>query len=253
MMKLLIVANWKMNPLTLKEAEGILLSVKKETRKNREVEVVICPPFIYLPLLLKKSALAVGAQDCFWLESGAYTGEISALMLKKLGCQYVIIGHSERRTNFGETDEVVNKKLKAALAAELNPIVCLGGTENERKEERIAVVIKKQIEAAFKDIPVNQLSSSRISIAYEPVWAIGTNNPCGIEESRVARLLIEKTLEETLETKTFKNLRLLYGGSVNKENAKDYIGKAGFVGLLVGGASLKPEFVEIIRDCSHLS
>lgn len=206
-MKPLIVANWKCNPTTLEEAKKIF---KKANFPG--AEVVICPPFIYLSSLGAK-----GAQDCFWEEKGAYTGEISPKMLRDLGVEYVIIGHSERRKYFKETDETINKKMKAVIKAGLKPILCI--------DKISQLPAKKQ---------------KGLIIAYEPLFAIGTGKPCSPERAKKMRILIQR--------KIGKNIKILYGGSVNSQNAKDYIKKASFSGLLVGGASLKPqEFLDIIK------
>lgn len=198
-MRPLIVANWKMNPATLKEAELLFDKVKK-------TQAVICPPFIYLSALK-----ANGAQDVFWEEKGAFTGEISAVMLRDLGVKYVILGHSERRRYLKETDGMINKKIKAARRAGLKPILCV---ENIKQAK------------GWKNIIV----------AFEPVSAIGTGKPFSWQKA--------KKIRESLTR--FK--AVLYGGSVNSKNAKDYIQKAGFQGLLVGSASLKTkEFAKILK------
>lgn len=219
MKKPFIIGNWKCNPTSLAEAQRIFNSVKKGIKNVKNAEVVICPPFIYLPVLRTR-----GSQDCFWEDSGAYTGEISPLMLKKLGVKYVIIGHSERRKYFNETDEMVNKKIKAALKQDLRPILCIDNIS--------------QIKNDLKGISKKELRN--LILAYEPLFAIGTGKSCGIEKARRMKLLIQKKLKG--------NIPILYGGSVNSQNAQDYIKKAGFQGLLVGGASLKPEeFIEIAK------
>ena len=221
-MKPLIVANWKMNPQTLVEAKRLFDSVKKGIRKVGGVEVIICPPFVYLPILK-----ANGAQDCFWEEKGAFTGEVSPPTLKNLSCQYVIIGHSERRRYFEETDEMINKKIKAALKVGLKPILCI---------EKIS-----QIKKGIKGITKKDFK--KIILAYEPAWAIGTGKACGIPEVRKKNLSIRKILKRNI---------LLYGGSVNSQNARDFIKKAKFQGLLIGGASLDPkEFIAIVKNVSN--
>jgi triosephosphate isomerase len=219
-MKPLIVANWKMNPQTLAEARALLRSVKN----IKKAKVVICPPFVFLSVLR-----AGGAQDVFWENSGAYTGEISPLMLKNMGAEYVIVGHSERRKYFKETDETVNKKIKAVLGAKLRPILCI---------DKIA-----QIKPALKGVPKKQLK--RLVVAYEPLFAIGTGRPCSWEKARRMKLSIRKILGSKTP--------VLYGGSVNAQNAKGYLQEAGFQGLLVGGASLKAkEFIDIIKTICYL-
>ncbi len=231
-MKTLIVANWKCNPTTLSEAKRIFDLVKKGVDKienKKKVEVVVCPPFVYLSSFkFQVSSFKLGAQDVFWENppagGGAFTGEISAKMLKNLGCGYVIIGHSERRKYFKETDETINKKLKAALENGLKAILCIDK--------------KSQIKNALKGIAKKQFKN--LILAYEPVFAIGTGKPCSIEKARKMNFLIRKAVKI--------NIKILYGGSVNSQNAADFIKKAKFHGLLVGGASLKPkEFVKIVK------
>ena len=231
-MKPLIVANWKMNPVTTKEAEELFNSVKHGVKDIESVETVICPPFIYLPLL---KGLTLGAQDSYWEEKGAYTGEVSIAMLKEIGCKYIIIGHSERRKYFNETDEIVNRKVKTTLDAGLIPIVCVGETEKEREMDKTEELLEKEIKQGLDGIDV-----SKIVIAYEPIWAIGTGNPCDIEEAQRMKEIIQKMLS--------KDIRILYGGSAKANNAEGYLKQAGFDGLLVGGASLdSKEFIKIIN------
>ena len=229
-MKPLIIANWKMNPLTPKEAKALFDAVKKGAKGP---EVVICPPFVYLPLL---KGLPLGAQNCSWEEKGAYTGEISPLMLKEMGVDYVIIGHSERRKYFGETDEQINKKISKALAAGLKVIFCIGETEAERSSGKKNEVLERQIKTGLSGIN----NQENISVAYEPVWAIGTGNNCSVQETKESIDFIRKFVPES---------RILYGGSVNGENSGPYIKEAGANGLLVGGASLKAdEFIKIVKS-----
>jgi len=220
-MKPLVIANWKMNPTTLEGAKLLFEAVKKEVKNIKKVEIVICPPFVYLPILkteIKRPSFAIsfGGQSCFWEEIGAFTGEISPLMLKDLGVEYVILGHSERR-KLGETDEIINKKIKAALKVKLKPILCVDKISQIKKDLRSVI------------------------IAYEPLLAIGTGKPCSIDKAKKMRIAIKK--------KVNKNIPILYGGSINSENAQDYIKKAGFQGLLVGGASLKAkEFIKLVKN-----
>lgn len=209
-MKKIIVANWKMNPASLKQAEQLFDAVKK-------TNAIICMPLVYLSLFNYKQ---LGAQDLFWEESGAYTGEVSGKMLKDLGCTYVIIGHSERRKYFKETDEIVNKKLKAALKVGLIPILCIRNKKD------------------LKRIENRKLKIENLIIAYEPVWAIGTGNFCSADKANKVREFIKKKVDA----------KILYGGSVNSKIAADYI-KIGFDGLLVGGASLNSkEFIKIVKQ-----
>ncbi len=206
-MKNLIVANWKCNPKTAKEAERLFRKIPFKK------EVIICPPALYFHLGKK---VVLGSQNCF-LESGAYTGEVSPKMLKSLKIKYVILGHSERRTYFKETDELIKEKVKACLNEKLKVILCVG----EKKGEKMINVLKKQLSSFKKGV---------FAVAYEPIWAIGTGQACDPEKAEKALSLIKK------ETGS----RVLYGGSVNSKNFKDYL-KVGFDGVLVGGASLKIE------------
>ncbi len=250
-MKPLIVANWKMNPSTLKEAETLFNSVKKGIKDSKKVKVVICPPFVYLPLLSSiishRPSVKFGSQDCFWENpptgGGAFTGEVSSLMLKNLGVEYVIIGHSERRKYLNETDETVNKKLKAALKQKLKPVLCIGETEKERKAGRTFNVLKYQLRRDLKSIFNLKSKTLNLTVAYEPVWAIGTGKACGISEAKEVNLFIRKIIG------SFS--RIIYGGSVNSQNARSFILEAKFQGLLPGSASLNPkEFIGIIKNVS---
>ena len=226
-MKSLIVANWKMNPQTLAEAKRLFDSVKNGIKGIKNTEIVICPPFIYLSNIQNlKSNIQLGAQDVFWEEKGAFTGEVSAKMLKDLGVSYVIIGHSERRKYQKEKDEIVNKKIKTALENGLKPILCI---------EKISQ-IKKAVQGISKE------KIKKIILAYEPIWAIGTGKPCSIEKAEKMNFLFRKILNKNV---------FLYGGSVNSQNARDFIKKAEFQGLLIGGASLNAqEFVKIVKNIS---
>lgn len=171
-MKNLIVANWKMNPQTYEEAEDLVKNIAKEVKKIKEVDVVICPPFTWLTDFSHKNKLSIsfGAQNCFYEEKGAYTGEISAGMLKNSGVEYVIIGHSERRKYFAETDEIINKKIKAAINVELEQIFCIGETEEERNSNNQEIFVERQIKEGLKDVA----DIVGLVVVYEPVWAIGT-------------------------------------------------------------------------------
>lgn len=214
-MKPLIVANWKMNPASLTEAKKLFDAIKKGIKNIKGAAVVICPPFQYL------SFIKSGAQDVFWEDLGAYTGEISGLMLKNMGVKYVIIGHSERRKYFKETDEIIKKKIQAALKQNLKPILCID-----------------KISQIPKDIKRNLI------IAYEPLFAIGTGKACSPGRAKQMRLGIRRIVDSKTP--------ILYGGSVNSQNAQSYIKEAGFHGLLVGGASLKPkEFVDIVKTICY--
>ncbi len=257
-MKLLIVANWKMNPQTLREAKQLFDLVKKGVKNIKKAEVVICPPYTQFSIFPPKADqpeagnsqfsnnIKLGAQDVFREKEGAYTGEISPLMLKDAGCQYVIVGHSERRKYFEETNETINKKLKAVLEEKLNPILCIGETQQQRDKGETDQILKKQIKTALKKVSSSKFS--KITIAYEPIWAIGTGEPCDVEEAQKIGLLIRKIISGIYNRPVSKNLRILYGGSVDSKNAAGYIKEAGLQGLLIGGASLKAkEFVKIVK------
>ncbi len=249
----LIVANWKCNPSTLSEAKSLFDEVKKRveeiySKKKLNSEVVICPPFIYLSELQSSTYhLYLGAQDCFWEEKGAFTGEISPLMLRKLGCHYVILGHSERRRYLKETNQMIAKKIVAALKFRLKPILCIGETLEERKQEKTAYILKTQLRKSLELVISYKLSVSNLVIAYEPVWAIGTGNNCSVDDAMTSLMFIKRQLLNLFPKKNPNKIKILYGGSVNSKNAKDYI-DVGFDGLLIGGASLKArEFIKIIH------
>lgn len=242
-MKNLIAANWKMNPVTKKEAEKIFEGIKRGI-KGASSEVVVCPPFVYLSLF---KGLALGAQDVYFEEKGAFTGEVSPAMLKNLDVEYVIIGHSERRKHFGETDEVINKKIKRALDAGLKIIFCAGETLEEKEAGKKSEVLERQLKEGLKGVTKDQLK--KIAIAYEPVWAIGTGKNCSIDETMSSVIFIRKLIDKIYNRDMADNMRILYGGSVKSENSRNYIKEAGANGLLVGGASLNPEeFVKIVKS-----
>lgn len=250
-MKNIIIANWKMNPRKLFGARKILEAVLKVAQNVENAEIIICPPFVFLSdlikldnfITLKLDNLFFGAQNCFYESEGAYTGEISGAMLKNLGCQYVILGHSERRESFSETDEVINKKIKLALASSLKPIFCVG----EKDGEEMSKIIEQQLKAGLKDVEMARVK--KIIIAYEPVWAIGTGNSCSPEKAMEATLLIRRILSQLYERKIADGTAIIYGGSVNDKNAGDYIKISRMNGLLVGGASLNAKiFTNIIKN-----
>jgi triosephosphate isomerase len=238
------IANWKCNPVSAKEAKKISVGILKAAKAARGVETIICPPFCYLGevLAVVKKIVKLGAQDCYWEEKGAFTGEQSAWQLKDVGCLYVIIGHSERRKYFGETSEQTNKKVKAALAAGLTPILCVGETREDRIGGKISDVIEAQIKQGLAGIEPADLK--RLLMAYEPVWAIGTGEACSIDEAKYVRQMIYNQVGE--------GVAILYGGSANADNALSYIKDGGFTGLLVGGVSLKPaEFSQLLANVSE--
>jgi len=247
MRKPFVAGNWKMHKTTSETAELIdVLQPKIEELSN--VEIVFCVPFTSLHVAsekLKKSKIGVGAQNVHWEDQGAFTGEISPLMVKEFG-QYVIIGHSERRTFFGETNDTVNKRMKAALKSGLIVIVCVGESLQENESGKTAEVITQQMKIAFSDVSVDDLKN--VVVAYEPVWAIGTGLACDPNKANeIIKYSIRKPLIEIYGEQTAKEIRVLYGGSVKGSNAKEYFIQPDIDGALVGGASLKLEFVDIVR------
>ena len=241
MTKKLIVANWKMNPSTEKEARELFDAVKNGVKNTKNAEVVICPPFIYLPLL---QGLSLGAQNISFKEKGAFTGEVSPKQIKDLGVEYVIVGHSEARKNLNETNEIINKKLKEALTAKLKPILCVGEQEGEDK----LVVLEEQLTRALHGIVNLKSKILNLVIAYEPVWAIGTGKNCSVEETIQSVLLIKKIIAK-INKDLVDGVKILYGGSVNSINAGSYLAETNIDGLLVGGASLNAgEFIKIVKS-----
>ncbi len=246
-MKNLIVANWKMNPSSPKEAKVLFEAIKKGT-KNIKSEIVICPPFVYLPAVAQSvGGLVIGAQNVYFEEKGAFTGEISALMLKNIGVEYVILGHSERRKYFNETDVQINKKIKKALSVKLKVILCVGENKEEWTSGKKSEVLENQITQDLKGVTGKEIKD--IVIAYEPVWAIGTGNNCSVDETMSSVLFIRKIVLKLYNRGIADNVKILYGGSVKSDNATPYIENAGANGLLVGGASLNAEeFVKIVKS-----
>lgn len=245
----LIVANWKMYK-TISEAVNIVASIKAGIHKATECGVVICPPFTTLAAVgqvLKGSPLELGAQDMHPEAEGAFTGEISPLMLKELGCRYVILGHSERRNHFHETDEFVNRKVRAALKFNIVPIVCMGETLEDREARRAFEAVKSQFEGSLRDL--NEDDIQRIVIAYEPVWAIGTGRTATPEQAEQMHSYIRRLLHEKYGEENSSRTLILYGGSVRPENMTALMQKPNVDGALVGGASLKAEsFTQIVLN-----
>jgi len=244
----LVAGNWKMNK-TVEEARSLVAEMLPGLQEVKSVEQVLCPPFMSLmPIsaMLVGTEIGLGAQNLHWEKSGAFTGEVSAAMIREF-CSYVIIGHSERRTYFGETDETVNKRLNAALANGLIAIVCIGETLAENEAGKTGVVLERQLREGLKNIPVEQLS--KLVIAYEPVWAIGTGRAAtGMDANRIVAATIRPVLRELFGTRGAEEMRVLYGGSVTGANAAEFFSQPEIDGALVGGASLKPaDFVSIVR------
>jgi triosephosphate isomerase len=249
--KAVIAGNWKMNK-TRPEAEKLISEIKP-LAENADCEVVICVPFTVLSAAVdavKGTNIKVGAQNVHFEASGAFTGEISAAMLKEIGAEYVIIGHSERRQYFGETDETVNKRTKAALAAGLIPIVCVGELLWEREADITEEVVSRQIKLDFAGIDASD--AAKTVIAYEPVWAIGTGKTATSEQAQEACKLIRDRLTSIYGKAVAESITIQYGGSMNAANAAELVAKEDVDGGLIGGASLKAEdFGAIIRAATE--
>lgn len=242
--KKIIIANWKMNPQTAEEALRLVKNILAQ-HLPKNIELIIAPPFVYLDLIKQNCGreIKLAAQNISWVEMGAYTGEISGLMLKNLGCNYVIIGHSERRYKMGETEEVINLKLKVAFKTGLIPILAVG--EKEQKDD-ISKVLTMQIKNALEGIGASEID--HLIIAYEPVWAIGTGLADTPDHALSAALLIRKIISNLYGPEWATDFPVLYGGSVSGENATDFIAQNGISGALVGSASLEFEnFIKIIK------
>jgi triosephosphate isomerase len=247
MRRKIVAGNWKMNK-TASEAAALIVGIKKEVAGITKVDVVVCPPFTDLKDAAAATAgsnVDLGAQNIHWEASGAFTGEISAAMLKDLGVTYVIIGHSERRQYFGETDETVNKRTKAALAAGLTPIVCVGETLSERDGGKMESVVVRQVKAGLADLGADL---KKIVVAYEPVWAIGTGRTASPAQAQEVHALIRRTLAEISSGDVANSIRIQYGGSMKPDNAKELMSQPDIDGGLIGGAALKADsFAAIIK------
>ena len=240
-----VCGNWKMHK-TAAEAGQLVRELRQ--RLDTQVQVAVAPPFTALAAArqaLQGSSIQLFAQNCHHEKQGAFTGEVSAPMLKELGCDGVILGHSERRQYFGETDEGVNKKLRAALEAQLHPIVCVGETLQEREANRTWEVVSRQVKGAFAGLGGEAIG--RCTVAYEPVWAIGTGKTATTAQAQEVHGLIRGLLRDLAGPQVAESVRIQYGGSVKPENAADLLGQPDIDGALVGGASLKAEdFARII-------
>ncbi|MBA2132616.1 triose-phosphate isomerase [Capillibacterium thermochitinicola] len=240
MRKPIIAGNWKMYK-TNTEARALVNGLKEKTMPAA-VEVVLCPPFTALTTvaeLLQGTAIGLGAQDLFWEDEGAYTGEVSPLMLKELGCSYVIIGHSERRQYFGETDETVNKKVKAALRHGLKPIICVGESLQQREAGETNAFVAGQVEKALDGLAPESIP--QVVIAYEPIWAIGTGRSSSGSDANEVIGLVRQTIAKKFGSSLAEQVRIQYGGSVKPGNIKEFMDQPEIDGALVGGASLKAE------------
>jgi len=249
-----VAGNWKMNT-TVSEARKLVSQMFFHLEEIKGVEKVLCPPFVSLPVIkemVRGSSIKLGAQNMYFETKGAYTGEISPVMLQEL-CDFVILGHSERRTYFGESDEVVNKKIKAALAHKLRPILCVGENAEENEAGETDKVINRQVRKALDSIAPPSDNAESIIIAYEPVWAIGTGKAATVDQVVSTVRLIRGILAELWHSEIAENLRVLYGGSVNSRNIAEFVSSPEIDGALVGGASLQPEqFVSIVRQTAEI-
>jgi triosephosphate isomerase len=248
----MVAGNWKMNK-TVAEARDLVSTLSRPLRVIAGVEKVLCPPFVSLMAvasMLEGTDIGLGAQDLHWEEKGAFTGQVAPNMVKEF-CKYVIIGHSERRTYFGETDETVNKKVAAAFRAGLTPIVCVGETLEQYESGQTAEVVNRQIRAGLAG--TGPADAARLVVAYEPVWAIGTGKASSGENANsVHQSVIRPALSVLLGSDNAAQIRILYGGSVTASNASEFFAFADIDGALVGGASLKPdEFVAITKAAAR--
>lgn len=247
----MIAGNWKMNT-TVPEAVALVNDLQTEISGISGVDVVVCPPFVSLAAVkeaLSGTLIKLGAQNLFYEEKGAYTGEVSPLMVAGL-CQYCIIGHSERRQYFGETGEIVNKKINAALKVGLKPILCIGEVLEDNEAGRTAEVVTGQLQSSLAGIEI----STDFIVAYEPVWAIGTGRAAHGEQVNETAALIRSTLAGLSSQEIAGQVRILYGGSVTAENIAEFQEQPEIDGALVGGASLKPDqFISIIRQSAEIA
>jgi triosephosphate isomerase len=239
---------------TISQTIELANGLKRILYDLEDIEIVLCPPFTALSEVsevLMNTNILLGGQDVFWQDEGAFTGEVSPLMLKDAGCAYVIIGHSERRQYFGETNETVNKKIKAAGKQGLSPIVCVGETLSQREEGKTFTVLDDQLTNGLADISNEE--ASRIVIAYEPVWAIGTGKTATSLQAQEAQNYIRNFLKKTFDEETANGIRIQYGGSVKPENIAELMQEPDVDGALVGGASLSVEsFAKIVRQASQV-
>ena len=251
MRKPLVAGNWKMNK-SVAQATLLIADMMPGLEAIRTVDRVLCPPFPALMVvsgMLAGSEVYLGAQNLHWKESGAFTGEVSPLMVKEF-CEYVIIGHSEMRVYFGETDKIVNLKVKSAIVLELLPIVCVGETLDEYEDGNTKAIVADQVQKDFDGI--DQTAAEKLIIAYEPIWAIGTGKAASPDQANdVIKNVVRGSLSTLFGADTAEKIRILYGGSVKSHNAGDFFSQSDIDGGLIGGASLKPEeFVKIVESAA---
>ena len=248
MRKKVIAGNWKMNKL-LGEAVQFVDEVKERVPSNEKVEAVVCAPFPYLPTLVEKAKntnLEIAAQNMHFEDNGAYTGEVSPEMLKDIGVTYVVLGHSERREMFAETDETVNKKAHAAFKHGLVPIICVGETLEQREANETMTIVENQVKAALEGLTEAQVKE--VILAYEPIWAIGTGKTATSEQANEVCTHIRKTVAETVSEAASEALRIQYGGSVKPSNVDELLAQSDIDGALVGGASLEADsFLQLVE------
>lgn len=250
MRKKIIAGNWKMNK-TPSEAEALVKEIIEKSA-NAACDVVVCPAAVCLDRVCKAAEgtkVAVGAQNVHFEESGAFTGELAGNMLSEIGVEYVIIGHSERRQYFGETDETVNKRTLAAIKAGLCPIVCVGETLTEREQGIMEETVRRQTKIAL--LNVEKAAAASLVIAYEPVWAIGTGKTATADQAEEVCAIIRDTVKNLYDTDTAEKIRIQYGGSMNAKNAAELLSKPDIDGGLIGGASLKPDDFAVIISAAE--
>lgn len=246
MRKKIIAGNWKMNT-TNKEAMDLVELLKKDIDTDKS-DVVLCVPYVHLNSVAKAiegTNIKLGAQNMHFEDAGAFTGEISSKMLKEIGVEYVIIGHSERRAYFAETDEIVNKKVKKAISESLVPVLCVGETLEERENETTFEVVRAQVKNAF--IGINADDAKKVVIAYEPIWAIGTGKTATKEQAQEVCAEVRKVISEIYDQNVANEIRIQYGGSVTADSASELFAMPDIDGGLVGGASLKADFAKIVN------
>ncbi|BBM83560.1 triose-phosphate isomerase [Candidatus Uabimicrobium amorphum] len=256
MRRIFIAGNWKMNTSST-EAQQLIEAIYAQTN-DHEMDIAVCPPTVYLSAVSsyiksneqrKNLQIKLGAQNMHWEDKGAFTGEVSGQMLQDVGCTYVVLGHSERRALFSETNENINKKIHKALAIGLLPILCIGETLEERESGKEKEVITEQLTMGLKDLSPSQVETC--TVAYEPVWAIGTGKTASPEMAQDMHAFIRQMLAQNYGDNVAQAVRIQYGGSVKPQNIKDLIAQADIDGALIGGASLKADsFSEIISICS---
>lgn len=252
-MQKLIAGNWKMNK-TAKESVSLVKELKKILKNEKKVEIAVCPPFTSLQAVsseLRGSSIKLGAQNMHFEVSGAYTGEVSSEMLKEFGCEYIILGHSERREFFSESDSLINKKVTAALNTSLKPILCVGETLKQRESGETNEILENQLMNCLQNISKPKMKD--VNIAYEPVWAISRGNPntkpATKEDAEASHKFIREVLSKIFDESIAKNARILYGGSMKPENARELLAMPNINGGLIGNASLNAEsFAEIVKS-----